>query len=153
MSTRKKSGEGKGSDGSGNGSAATRFKPGQSGNPKGRPKGSKNLATLAAEALDEQIQILDKGRERSMTKREFMVQSIVSHAMKGSPKHVKTLLEITGEGALEPPQSGVLVVPVRSTTLEDWEALHGRAAQGMPPPDDIEGYLDDIRKRNAEKAL
>ena len=27
------------------------FKPGQSGNPRGRPKGSKNFATIFAEAL------------------------------------------------------------------------------------------------------
>ena len=29
----------------------TRFKPGQSGNPNGRPKGSLNATTLAAQAL------------------------------------------------------------------------------------------------------
>ena len=29
----------------------TRFKPGQSGNPRGRPPGARNRATLAAEAL------------------------------------------------------------------------------------------------------
>ncbi len=36
--------------------AATRFKPGQSGNPKGRPTGSKNWSTLVQELLaDEQL--------------------------------------------------------------------------------------------------
>tara|TARA_B100000676_G_scaffold312672_1_gene388129 strand:+ start:3148 stop:3261 length:114 start_codon:yes stop_codon:yes gene_type:complete len=29
----------------------TRYKPGQSGNPTGRPKGARNKATVAAEAL------------------------------------------------------------------------------------------------------
>lgn len=29
----------------------TRFKPGQSGNPNGRPKGSRNMTTIALEAL------------------------------------------------------------------------------------------------------
>ena len=31
--------------------AATRFKPGKSGNPKGKPKGTLNKATMAAQAL------------------------------------------------------------------------------------------------------
>ncbi|MGA2293554.1 DUF5681 domain-containing protein, partial [Bradyrhizobium sp.] len=31
--------------------AATRFQPGQSGNPNGRPKGSRNVSALALEAL------------------------------------------------------------------------------------------------------
>jgi hypothetical protein len=39
--------------------ADTRFKPGQSGNPDGRPKGARNVTTLALEALlDGQAQAL-----------------------------------------------------------------------------------------------
>jgi hypothetical protein len=34
-----------------NGKASTRFKPGQSGNPAGRPKGSRNATTVALENL------------------------------------------------------------------------------------------------------
>jgi hypothetical protein len=151
MSRSKKSGAGKGPDRSANASVATRFKPGQSGNPKGRPKGSKNLATLLTEALDEQVTVLDGGRERTMTKREVVVQSIVSNAMKGSPKHVKTLLEATGEGVLEPPQSGVLIVPVTSATAEEWEAVHGAAARGKPPPDDWERYMNPDRWKKKQE--
>ena len=47
----KKSSDGNHSVGYGRPPEATRFKPGQSGNPKGRPKGSKNLRTLFAEEL------------------------------------------------------------------------------------------------------
>jgi len=39
----------------------TRFKPGQSGNPNGRPKGSLNATTLAAQALlDGEAEILTR---------------------------------------------------------------------------------------------
>ena len=37
----------------------TGFQKSRSGNPKGRPKGSKNLATLLAEALDEKVQVTE----------------------------------------------------------------------------------------------
>jgi hypothetical protein len=44
----------------------TRFKKGQSGNPRGRPKGSKNLPTLLTEALNEPVVVAENGK-RSAT--------------------------------------------------------------------------------------
>jgi len=35
----------------------TRFRPGQSGNPRGRPKGSKNTRTLLQEKLSEKVRV------------------------------------------------------------------------------------------------
>ena len=41
----------------------TQFKPGESGNPKGRPKGTKNLATDLSEELAEMIVVNEGGRQ------------------------------------------------------------------------------------------
>ena len=41
----------------------TQFKPGQSGNPKGRPKGTQNLATDLAEELRRHLQTLEKAED------------------------------------------------------------------------------------------
>ena len=37
----------------------SRFEPGQSGNPRGRPPGSKNLSSLLKKALDEPVIVVE----------------------------------------------------------------------------------------------
>src|SRR5208337_568384 len=46
----------------------TRFRPGQSGNPRGRPRGARNLATEIAAALAEKVAVTENGRRRHITK-------------------------------------------------------------------------------------
>lgn len=57
----------------------TRFRKGQSGNPKGRPKGTRNTATLLSEKLDEKVGIrTPDGRQKKMSKREIGVTKLVN---------------------------------------------------------------------------
>ena len=53
------------------------FKKGQSGNPKGRPPGSKNLATLLSDALNNPVMVTENGRRRKITKREAVIAQLV----------------------------------------------------------------------------
>src|SRR6516164_8153933 len=48
----------------------TRFNKGQSGNPKGRPGGAKNLSTLLNEALNELVIVAENGGRRKISKRQ-----------------------------------------------------------------------------------
>ena len=64
----RKSSDGTYSVGYGRPPEETRFKPGQSGNPKGRPKGSKNLRTLFAEELRRSVTLKENGKTRRVPK-------------------------------------------------------------------------------------
>ncbi len=70
---------------------STRWKPGQSGNPKGRPKGAKNMATLFHEALSKKIEITENGKLRKVPVREAIVLRITSQALKGDPKAISLI--------------------------------------------------------------
>lgn len=70
----------------------SRFKKGSSGNPKGRPRGSKNAATLLQEALSEQVVISENGRRRTITKKEAIVTQIVNKAASGDHRAMQLLL-------------------------------------------------------------
>jgi hypothetical protein len=71
----------------------TRFKKGESGNPTGRPKGSKNLTTLLEKELKQRVVVTENGRRRSITKQEAMVKHLVDKAVSGDRPLMQLLLE------------------------------------------------------------
>jgi hypothetical protein len=70
------------------------FKPGVSGNPRGRPKGSRSLSTLVDEALSQTVNVKIGGRTVRMSHREAMVKRYVEQALKGDHKSFTVLLKL-----------------------------------------------------------
>ena len=66
------------------------FQPGQSGNPGGRPKGSKSLRNLLVEALRKRAKD-GKGGEKEFY--DVLVESIVVNAAKGNAALVKLIFD------------------------------------------------------------
>jgi hypothetical protein len=100
---------------------ASRFKPGTSGNTKGRPKGSKNLKTLIREAMTASISIQEGEKTRRVTKLEGVVLRQLQSALKGSDRAALAVIKMahqlrfledsesaTAETALSPEEERIL---------------------------------------------
>src|SRR5208282_1497815 len=71
---------------------ATRFRKGQSGNPRGRPRGSRNFASLVEEALAEPVAINENGRRRKASKLQVIVKQLVNKAAQGDHRSIQLLM-------------------------------------------------------------
>ena len=82
----------------------TQFEPGRSGNPRGRPRGAKNLKTLLNKALNELVIVTESGGRRKISKREAIVTQLVNGSAKGDFKAIQILLGMLRdiEGHAEP---------------------------------------------------
>src|SRR5438128_1118051 len=82
----------------------TRFTKGQSGNPRGRLPGAKNLKTLLSEALNEPVIVAENGRHRKITKREAIITQLVNRSATADLRAIKILLDMLRdiEGHTEP---------------------------------------------------
>ena len=81
--------------------------PGQSGNPRGRPKGTRNLRTVVAAAAREQVEIKENDRPRRITKLEAAVKQLVNRAAKGEERARRFFLDLLDahESRPQPPEA------------------------------------------------
>ena len=76
---------------------ATRFRPGQSGNPRGSRKRAATLGAAVAAALGEKIDVKENGRSRRVTKLEAAAKQLANRAASGDQRAmqlVARLLEV-----------------------------------------------------------
>ena len=73
---------------------ATRFKPGKSGNPSGRPKGSRPVGAVLQQILGRRIAVTENGRTRSLPMLEVMLRQLANDAMRSEPSALKLMLSL-----------------------------------------------------------
>ena len=72
----------------------TRFRKGQSGNPRGRSPGAKNLKTLLNDALNEPVTVTGNGGHRKITKRQAIITQLVNRSATADLRAIKILLDM-----------------------------------------------------------
>src|ERR1700736_7042413 len=68
------------------------FRPGQSGNPSGRPKGARNFKMELREELSELVTVRDGDREIEVSKQRALIKSLVAAAIEGNQRAAASVL-------------------------------------------------------------
>ncbi len=104
------------------------FKKGQSGNPKGRPKGAKNIETELAEELQEKIVVRENGKPMVVSRQRAILKSLEAKALKGDTRAANVLLKLADKYLLpdeSQPEERVLT-PEDKAILENFLARNQR---------------------------
>jgi hypothetical protein len=89
----------------------SQFKPGQSGNPSGRAKGSQNFKTLFNKILNEEISLREGSDVKKLSKAEAIVRGVVIGALKGDVRNVAILFRLAEQvGQFQEPSSEITEV-------------------------------------------
>jgi hypothetical protein len=115
---------------------SSQFKPGQSGNAAGRPRGAKNFATALEQELKTRVIITENGRRKRVSKREVIAKHLVNKAAGGDLKAIPLLLNETRDRETEATEAGLNQVfesPEDRTVLENIIArIRSSSPEGTP---------------------
>jgi hypothetical protein len=116
----------------------TRFQKGRSGNPRGRPKGSLNVATVFVKTLREKVVINEHGQRRTVTKLEAALKQLVNKAASGDIRALRQLLDLARDpeskqnlAATQDPVLGELDMDVINGILNRFKKT-GEPSQDLP---------------------
>ena len=80
--------------GHGNPPRHSQFKKGQSGNPRGRPKGRKDIKTILHECLSKKIKIREGGRTKTVSVLEAEIAQLTKFMLEGDEKATNLILKL-----------------------------------------------------------
>jgi Family of unknown function (DUF5681) len=80
----------------------SRFQPGQSGNPRGRPRGVKSLSDIVRKIVGQKVTVTENGRVRRVPRLEAILLRAAGEASRGDARALRLLLQLAeryGESA------------------------------------------------------
>jgi hypothetical protein len=97
----------------------TQFKPGQSGNPKGRPKKPATLPDVLSKELRTRVPIVNNGKRKKVSMLEAIVKQHLNKAANGDAKAAAMVLNHIKENRLD-------VGDNLSELVQEFRAVHDR---------------------------
>src|SRR6201987_654789 len=107
----------------------TRFKKGQSGNPRGRP--AKTLPALLAAALNEKVTVTENGKRRQVTKREAVIAQLVNKSASAELRATKMLIDMLRDIEKKAEPAAAAKSPFNPTDREVVQQLIARLRRNM----------------------
>ncbi len=98
---------------------ATRFAPGRSGNPKGRPQGTRAVGTILQDVIRQKVAVTEGGKTRRVPVIEGMLRRLVNDALRGDAGAVKLLMSLV-ERYGDSPEAAIKAADMQA---EDQEIL------------------------------
>lgn len=112
--------------GYGNPPKANQYKPGQSGNPKGRPKGVTNLHKAITKHAFKKVTVIENGVKKQMAKLDVVISAMFNKASKGdvaAARLLTTLIFMATQCSGEEYQSGYSEADLAAILAEaDWQS-------------------------------
>jgi hypothetical protein len=107
---------------------ATQFRRGQSGNPKGRPKGAQNFTTVVRRTARLGVSLLENGRRRRVSTQEAVLLRLREKALAGDARALDTYLELMARHNDDDP----LATSATVLAAEDQAILDNYLARSVP---------------------
>ena len=111
---------------------ATQFKPGKSGNPKGRPKGPKSVGAVLNDILHRRIEVTENGETRRIPVLVVMLRRLANEAVRSDPRALKLMLSLMDRYTEAPevgPQLEEMLAEDREILMRFLHQPAGSAAQ------------------------
>lgn len=118
--------------GRGNPPEHTQFRKGETGNPRGRPKGSKNLATYMMEAARDQVTVTVGERTRKISKIQATTMQLATKAAKGDPAAMARFLDWVDEIETRATKVAPRQFPLSAPDVEVIHELYKRMKRSQP---------------------
>jgi hypothetical protein len=81
---------------------ATQFTAGKSGNPRGRPRGSRPVGAILQEIIQQKVSVTEGGKTRRIPALEVMLRRLANDAMRSDQRAIKLLLSLVDRYAESP---------------------------------------------------